>query len=293
MRLDQINIRDPFILPYGGRYYLYGSRVGKPDGPHSWGEQYGFDVYVSSDLENWTGPKCVFERNDEFWGQKDFWAPEVHAHNGRFYMLASFKAEGKCRGTHILAADAPDGWFRPVSPAPATPEDWECLDGTLYIDRQGEAHIVFCHEWLQVGNGTMCERKLSKDLSRAVSEPRVLWSARDFGAVASVSKGDITGYVTDGPFLLRCGDGTLVSIWSSYDENGYVELVARSDNGDIDGNWSVDQQPLSNKDGGHGMIFRTFAGETCFVMHKPNRSPLERPVIQRLTEENGVLRLEE
>ncbi len=279
MNLKDINIRDPFILPYNGKYYLYGSRVEI---------QTGFDVYVSTDLESWSAPISIFEKNEEFWGTTDFWAPEVHIYNGKFYLFASFKAENRCRATHILACDTPDGRFSPISKAPATPLDWECLDGTLYIDKNGKPHIVFCHEWLQIGNGTVCECELSEDLSYTVTEPRLLWSADDYPDIAHCMS-DRFSYVTDGPFLYRCENDDLVSIWSSFNKHGYVELLAKSDNGDIDGNWSVYKAPISAEDGGHGMIFKDFFGNKLFIMHKPNSHTLERPVILPLKEENGLL----
>jgi len=287
MKLTEINIRDPFVLTYQGKYYMYGSRVNlTAEYTTGWGDQSGFDVYISEDLEDWSEPKCVFEGGNGFWGKKEFWAPEVHAYNGKFYMLASFNAEGKCRGTHILVSDTPDGMFVPVSEKPATPEDWECLDGTLYVDKNGKPHIVFCHEWVQIGNGTVCERELSDDLSTPLTEPRELWSASDYKDVVSVLKNK-DAYVTDGPFLFRMDNGELISIWSSFNENGYVELISKSDNGDIDGNWTVAELPLSAEDGGHGMIFRAFTGEYYFIMHRPNNATKERPVFFKLHQEDG------
>ena len=60
MKLSDINVRDPFILTHEGKYYLYGTRA-----IHTWteekGEGYGFDVYVSSDLDEWQGPISIFE----------------------------------------------------------------------------------------------------------------------------------------------------------------------------------------------------------------------------------------
>ena len=279
MKLSEINIRDPFILSHNNKYYLYGSRVGVPTDELYWGKQTGFDVYESIDLENRSEPKSVFEKHDGFWGTRDFWAPEVHLYNGKFYMFATFKAEDKCRGTHILVSDSPEGPFVPVSENPATPMDWECLDGTLYIDKKGKPHIVFCHEWLQIGDGEICEAELSADLTKVVSAPRTLWKASEFKGVKSVRKNE-TAFVTDGPFLYRNADGDLYCLWSSFAENGYVELAAKSDNGDIDGNWTVLQTPVSEKDGGHGMVFRTFGGKEYFTMHKPNEPvTAERPVI--------------
>ena len=45
MKLNDIHIRDPYILYDKGKYYLYGSR-----GTECWGKCYGLDVYVSDDL---------------------------------------------------------------------------------------------------------------------------------------------------------------------------------------------------------------------------------------------------
>lgn len=282
MKLNEINIRDPFILPYEGKYYLYGTRVGTPTSFMAWGEQTGFDVYVSTDLQCWSKPKSVFEKTDNFRGTRDFWAPEVHLYNGRFYMFATFKAENKCRGTHILVSDSPDGQFIPVCERPVTPENWECLDGTLYIDKKGNPHIVFCHEWLQIGDGEVCEAQLSPDLTHIVTEPRTLFKASQFKRVKPVRKNEIT-YVTDGPFLKRSNDGSLFCLWSTFSDTGYAELVAKSDNCDIDGKWEVIQTPLSENDGGHGMIFTDFSGKDLFVMHKPNEPVLqERPVIMEI-----------
>ena len=290
MKLNEINIRDPFILPYEGKYYLYGTRVKITEAyPTRWGEQHGFDVYISEDLVNWSAPKSVFERNADFWGEEEFWAPEVYFYKEKFYMFATFKAAGRCMATHILVCDRPDGTFTPVSKEPATPPDWVCLDGTLYIDRKGCPHMVFCHEWKQIGNGTVCEIALLEDLTTPISAPRLLWSATDYKAVRTVRQGQEC-YVTDGPFLYRCADDTLLCIWSTFNENGYAELISISDNGDIDGNWTVLQEPLSPKIGGHGMLFRDFTGQLQFVMHSPNTKTLERPAITPMAEENGMLR---
>ena len=277
MKLSNINIRDPFILPFNNKYYMYGSRVGV---------QTGFDVYESIDLENWSEPKSIFEISDDFWATTDAWAPEVHYYNNKFYMFASFKAPNVCRGTQILVCDTPNGKFVPLTEKPITPSDWECLDGTFYVDKQGNPHIVFCHEWVQIGNGTVCEMQLSPDLTRAVTEPRVLWSAKDYKDVSVVGK-DIKGYVTDGPFLYRNSRDELLAVWSSFNNQGYSALVSKSDNGDIDGNWSVCDTPLSAVDGGHGMIFKAFDGKDYFIMHKPNKATLERPVITELKDKDG------
>lgn len=175
MKLPDIHIRDPFVLPVLSerRYYLYGTM-----GEYAWGETgVGFDCYRSADLHTWEGPFPVFRPPAGFWADRNFWAPEVHAYGGRYFLFASFKAEGVCRGMQILAAESPLGPFCPVSAGPVTPTEWECLDGTLLVDADGSPWMVFCHEWVQVGDGEICALPLSKDLALAAGEPVVLFCA--------------------------------------------------------------------------------------------------------------------
>lgn len=289
MKLSEINIRDPFVLCADGRYYMYGSRVGEPttDSPWDWGVQTGFDVYVSDDLDNWSDPQTIFERPEGFWADKEFWAPEVHCYGGRYYLIASFKRDGCCRGCQIMAADSPLGPFSPISDSPATPRDWECLDGTLYIDKCGKPHLVFCHEWLQVHNGEMCALPLSADLSQAIGEPRVLFRAGD----PDWADKDTIDFVTDGPFMHRTADGRLIMLWSSLAGGRYVEAMALSDSGDIDGNWRHADRLLFGEDGGHGMTFTDRDGRLMFVMHSPNTRGQERPTFRELIDRDGLLEL--
>ena len=75
-------------------------------------------------------------------------------------------------------------------------------------------------------------------------------------------------------------------LWASMAENGYAEGIARSDNGDVTGKWTVDPVPLFDRDGGHGMLFRSLTGELFLVLHQPNETPLEHPVFIPVREED-------
>ena len=79
MFLNEINLRDPFILADNGKYYLYGT-----GGSKNFGENFGFSVFVSEDLVHWSEPKTVFEKTPDFWGTKNYWAPEVHKYHGKY-----------------------------------------------------------------------------------------------------------------------------------------------------------------------------------------------------------------
>lgn len=283
---QEIRIRDPFILTdrESGCYYMYGT-----NGAERFEAGRGFQVknsfwaYRSRDLENWEEPVPVFLPPQGFWADRDFWAPEVHLYRGRYYLFASFKSPSACRGTQIFVSDRPDGAFVPLSDGPVTPRDWECLDGTLYLSPDGRPYIVFCHEWLQIGDGTICCLPLAQDLSAPAGEPVALFSASE----PPWALPDRPSYVTDGPFLHRCQNGELLMLWSSF-AGSYLEAVSRSRTGGLTGCWEHDHL-LFEADGGHGMLFYDLSGQLCIALHQPNAAPLERARFYTVREElDGV-----
>ncbi len=278
MKNNEINLRDPFVLIHDGKYYLYGSR-----GATCWGgEQCGFDVYVGTDLENWEGPNVCFENDGTFWSDRQYWAPEVHEWNGKFYMFASFKAENVHRGTAILSAETPMGPFKPHSNGCITPSDWECLDGTFYVSREGKPYMVFCHEWVQAGDGSICSIPLNEDLSAPAGEVRELFTATQAKWVTSIKMADGgEGYVTDGPFMWRTDEGRLLMLWASFNNGAYTEGLAISDNDEIDGNFTQ-LDPVFDKDGGHAMMFKDMQGNLMMTLHSPNKNYEERPVFIKM-----------
>jgi len=246
---EHIHIRDPFVLPIRAeeKYYLYGTT-----GSEAWTPSAtGVDYYTSEDLENWQGPYPAFRPPEDFWADHNFWAPEVHEYLGRYYMFVSFKAEGQRRGTQILVADSPQGAFVPNSEEPVTPRDWECLDGTLYVDSDDQPWMVFCHEWVQVGDGEVCAIRLSDDLTSAIGEPHVLFRASEAPWAQEINSKGRKGYVTDGPWLHRTISDDLLMLWSSFGAGGYTVGIAKSISGRILGPWDQIPDPLYAGDGGH------------------------------------------
>jgi beta-xylosidase len=265
------------------RYYLYGTT-----GSQAWTDSaLGIDYYTSPDLQSWEGPSPAFRPPTSFWADRNFWAPEVHVYRGRHYLFASFKAERVCRGTQILAADCPQGPFLPISDEPVTPRDWDCLDGTLFVDASDRSWIIFCREWVQVGDGEICALRLSDDLASAIEQPRLLFRASEAPWAQEISSKGRKGHVTDGPWLHRLASGELIMLWSSFSTGGYTVGVARSASGEILGPWQQVREPLYAGDGGHCMVFRTFDGQLRMAFHRPNQSPDERPQFAPLRE-NGT-----
>lgn len=302
MKLPDIHLRDPFVLPLAdtGTYYLFGSTD-----ENVWtGPGTGFDCYRSRDLEAWDGPIPAFRPEPGFWGTTQFWAPEVHPLNSRFFLFATFNAEGAYRGTQILVSDRPEGPYEPWTNGPVTPPHWQCLDGTLHIDEAGNPWMIFCHEWVQIHNGAMYALPLSPDLKQAAGRPVFLFSATEAPWVRGLSLAHTQGmagagqrqyqfpvYVTDGPFLHRTGSGALLMLWSSFGTHGYAMGIARSRSGKVGGPWRQDPDPIWAEDGGHGMIFRAFDGRLFLAIHAPNDTPNERAIFRELIEDGDHLKL--
>jgi hypothetical protein len=133
---------------------------------------------------------------------------------------------------------------------------------------------------------------LSATLDRAVGEPQLLFRASD-ASWAYEGVPDQIDRVTDGPFFYRTTGGELLLLWSSFrQENGVEEYaigIARSASGTLAGPWRHDTKPLYGKDGGHGMVFRTFTDDRYLAIHTPNTTLLERPILRRIRENNDTL----
>ena len=232
-----------------------------------------FSVYKTKDLESFEEPKVIFNGSDiGFWADRDFWAPEVHKYNGKYYLFGSCKAEGKCRATQIFVSDTPDGIFKPVSDKPITPEGWECLDGTFFVE-SGIPYVVFSHEWVQVKDGEIWAMPLTDDLSAPAGEPILLFKASDNPNVSELGGVAPGNYVTDGPFLYR-EDGKVKMIWSSFYKNRYLVLEAEADS--LLSEWRHGGSKF-DFDGGHAMLFETLEGKRMISLHRPNSANNERP----------------
>jgi len=282
MKLTDINIRDPFILNENGKFYLYGTRA------KNFGCKVGgFDVYISDDLENWSEPVCCFDSVKYNMNIEVNWAPEVHKYNGEYYMFASFTQPNRNRGTYILKSDSPLGEFKPHSDGAVTPHEWFSIDGTFYTDKNNTPYLVFCHEHVQVLDGTVEYVRLSDDLKKPTGEPETIFHAT---SPEWADKKTFDGhFVTDGPFLYRTSGGKLLMIWSTFIKHQYAQCVAVSSNGNIDGEF-IHLPPLITNDGGHGMIFKD--GEKLFLTyHTPNQTGYERPVIKELVDTGDEIKL--
>lgn len=274
-------MRDPAILVDNGVYYAYGT---------------GWKCFknTSGSLKGeWTEIKDFYIEPSDLLDHE--WAPEVHKYNGAYYMFATYRSKSRMnRGCTVMKADSPEGPFVEISNGHLTPSDWDAIDASLYVDKDGQPWMIFAHEWTSTHDniGTFAVAKLSDDLTHFTSEPVELFRADS-------AKWAIT-QITDGCFLHDTKDGELLMIWSNFDKpDTYCVGVAKSENGKIDGNWIQTDKPIFTKkytgiyDGGHGMLFTDTDGTLYMSVHSPNKPEegdrRERPVFIPLVEKNGTL----
>lgn len=273
MKREEIRIRDPFILVENNLYYMYGTTAFAGD--DTLAAKNTFSVYTSKDLENFDGPYVIFDGGKgNFWGTYDYWAAEVWKYQDKYYLFGGVKSEKERRATQIFVSESPLGPFIPVSNLARTPREWECLDGTLWVE-DGVPYMVFCHEWVQCEDGEVVAIRLSQDLSKPIGEPFVLFKASDNPYVEPFSsKEGENCRVTDGPFLYK-ENGGLHMIWSSMSNGRYVVLEARTK--ELKGKWEH-LKPRFTFDGGHAMLFTDLQGKRFFALHHPNNAPYERAI---------------
>lgn len=305
--LKELNVRDPYILAdqKTKTYFLYKAATVKNGEGKTVN---GVVAYKSTDLMRWEGPVTVFAIPENNWITGAVWAPEVHFYRGGYYLFATLNSDltwkkrqqgwpsYTFRGTQIFHAKSPSGPFIAFSMEPHTPMDRMALDGTLWVEDK-QPYMVYCHEWVQVTDGTMELVKLKKDLSAPAGPSQTLFHAS--GAPWSTgdarSNGLPTSYVTDGCFLYRSqSSGKLWMIWSSFRNGSYAIGLAESVTGKVTGPWKQFEKPLLERDGGHGMLFRTFDGRLMLTIHGPNSpSGEERALIYEIEDTGETLRVGE
>ncbi len=281
------SLRDPFVLVEDDIYYVYGTDVSKGGWIDSeWGCYKGDSLFGK-----WEKLDRVYITPEN--AEKNFWAPEVHKYKEHYYMFASYYSSAtEHRGCSILKSSSPEGPFVEITNGHITPADWDSIDGTFWVDDNGQPWMVFVHEWTSTddGIGRMNAAKLSDDLTHFISEPVELFRADD-APWANIQ-------VTDGCFLYKTSEGKLQMLWSNSFNGEYRVGIAESSDGRVDGEWIQFEEPLFSKeisgkyDGGHGMLFSSKEGIKYLSVHSPNDLSTglsEEAVFMPVKEEKGIL----
>ena len=267
--LDSIRLSDPAILAdkNTSTYYMTGT---------------GGLMWKSKDLARWSGPYLATKTDPESWmgSRPMIWAAELHQYKGKYYYFATFtnrnkiieKVKGNAinrRASHVLVSDKPDGPYVPMEDSVYLPPEKPTLDGTFWVDADGKPYIIYCHEWLQNWNGTIEKIELKPDLSGTIGQRKILFFAYDspWSKEEDQNGRIVPNKVTDGPYLFKTQTGKLGMIWTSWVLSNYVQGVAYSESGTLDGPWVQEKEPITPPNFGHGMLFRTLEGKLLMSIH--------------------------
>ena len=200
----------------------------------------------------------------------------MHYYKGDFYIFSAFGASvGHKRAMQILKADNPLGPFE-VWSCPLTPNNMNCIDGTLYVEND-LPYMIYSREVIDspIRVGEMRLVELSDDLKEPVGEHKILFKGNE-PAWRKDKEPDfevdpLRAWVAEGPFLYKTSNGKLLMIWASHNGPGcYVQAISYSESGSVFGEWKHCEKLLFDSNGGHGMIFKTFDNKLKFTLHYPN-----------------------
>lgn len=244
----RVPLADPFILLDNGTYYAYGTR-----------NRNGIEYYTSDDLKQWRRGGLALHKKNSY-GEKWFWAPEVHLVNGIYYMF--YTAEER---TCVATSTSPRGPFVQKEQAPMI-DGFRNIDNTLFIDEDGTPYMFY----VQVSRPfKICVVELEQDLKTVKEEtsticitPTQSWEKR-------------SGRVNEGPSIIK-HNGVYYMLYSG---NGYKSQeygVGYATAKSIKGPWHKSQlNPVLQLPGdlvgvGHGAPFYDKKGRLHYVFHAHN-----------------------
>lgn len=221
IRTNVTDIGDPFIISADDAYYMYATSFVAE----------GFKVWRSADLHNWEDLGVCLDLNNS-WTCRDYWAPEVVYHNGKFIMhfTARRKSDDSLR-IGVAVSERPEGPFVDVHNGPMFDFGYAAIDGHVYIDDDGQAYFYYskdCSEnyvtpTLRVSQ--MCVCRLSDDLLNLIGEPITLFGPSedfDFKIVGDQAW-------NEGPYVLK-QDGVYYMTYSAncYASRDYCICLAKA-----------------------------------------------------------------
>lgn len=220
------NIGDPYVLYYGGMYYLYATSMAN-----------GYYCWKSENLSEWSEPWICFKATEKCFGDGCFWAPEVYELNGKFYMYYTaqwkkYQNEEQLR-IGVAVAEKPEGPFidvydnRPMFDFGYGVLDAHILkDGEknyLYYSRAGANHVV---------NGAKQSDiyviELGKDCITVCGSPKLILQPEQEW---ELKQPENKQYWNEGPFVVKYNNQYHLMYSANFFESSYYGIgAAVSDN---------------------------------------------------------------
>lgn len=191
-----IHMGDPFAFRADNQYFLIGTTS-----PHE-----GFEMYRSGDLAHWEKTGWVVKKTPGFWAHDFFWAPEVRAYRGKYYMVYSGMLASQQEPKLLLGlavSDSPEGPYRSLY-TPWFDAGYSAIDGDIFVDTDGKPYLFFSRNGSEdnYAYGKIYGVPLSEDLSRPIGKPELLMQASQPWELVNAK----TNRCNEGPTVFRHGD---------------------------------------------------------------------------------------
>lgn len=199
-----IRMGDPFVSFYDGRYTLVGTNY-----------QDGFRAFTSGNLVDWQ-PAGVIWRDETGACRGSYWAPEIHAWRGQFYLVFSCQMDlsSGSRGYRLglAVADRVTGPYRTVA-LPWFEDFGSNIDAHVFIDAD-RPYLFFDKVGATDGViwGQLFAVELDPTLERALDEPVFV-----SGASQPWEKPGSRNETNEGAFVFKRGG----RYYLTYSGNGY------------------------------------------------------------------------
>jgi beta-xylosidase len=254
---------DPFVYHEGDTYYLYATSAG--DGIRQW---------TSKDLVHWERRGYAYRRDEASWGRRNFWAPELFKHHGKYYLHFTAQGDENPSGRRIVlaVADSPLGPFKQVGNGPWFDDHTDTIDSDVFqdpTDGQLYLYVVHFNHPPEGKNFEIVARKLKDDLMPEkevtfCTTPDQKWEGKP---------------VNEGPFVMKHG-GTYFLTYSTfgYENPKYCVCVARAKS--PLGPWTKQGRILQRTEGtsgtGHHCFTESPDGKELFIVYHEHRD-LDHP----------------
>jgi xylan 1,4-beta-xylosidase len=176
---------DPSVIRVGNDYWAVSTSS-------EWSPQ--FPLLHSTDLVNWEQVGAIFDYKPK-WAVGNFWAPEIVARNGLYYIYYVGRKKGGPLSVAVAASYKPDGPYKDYGPLVSQSDG--SIDPVVCKDEKGDPFLI----WKEDGNS---QRK-----------PCIIWAQRlDDNGVTLIGepkeliRNDASweGAVVEGPFIIQRGD---------------------------------------------------------------------------------------
>lgn len=168
---------DPGLMKHESRYYAYCTYT--PDYPTMVN---GIRLYTSDDLVNWEDQGFVL-KNEDSWGESRFWAPDIVARDGVFYLYYAVDER-----IAVATSESPLGPFVQGVKEPMAPESIK-IDAYVFEDDDGKRYFYYVgfdngnHIWGAELNDDM--KTIKSDTVKLMISPEEPWETH----MANVAEG--------------------------------------------------------------------------------------------------------